>query len=119
MQIGEGAIATVVGAEDGPGEHRILMTREHRFDPDHITIRSGETIIWHSLNPGGHTSTTDPEKASDPSHARLPEGAEQWDSGVLASDNEFRLQLTVPGEYTYFCVPHQDMGMIGRITVEE
>ncbi len=48
---------------------------------------------------------------------RIPEGAEPWASDYLLPGQSFELRLTVAGIYDYFCVPHEEAGMVGRIVV--
>ena len=65
---------------------------------------------------------------------RIPEGAEYFSSGDMTSEEEARgnpspafitegesyeLTLETPGTYRYFCIPHEQLGMKGTITVEE
>jgi plastocyanin len=47
----------------------------------------------------------------------LPAGAAPFDSGSMQEGDIFRHTFTVPGTYTYLCVPHDRMGMVGRIVV--
>jgi plastocyanin len=54
----------------------------------------------------------------DPINASDPEGATAWHSGDIAAGESFAIQLIVPGEYRYFCKPHEMMGHVGTIVVE-
>ncbi len=108
------------GASPEAGTHLVEMTDELHFDPHHLTIRVGETVTWRTVGAVPHTSTCDPEKAQNPEeHVQLPEGAETWDSGTLEQGDEFERTFDVPGEYTYFCIPHEAQGMVAKLTVEE
>jgi plastocyanin len=104
---------------DGEGEEHVISIQDNEFDPDEIEIAPGDTVTW--INDGGlmHTSTLDPEIARDPENAVLPDGAETWDSGDMESGDEFSITLEVPGEYTYFCRPHEALGMTGTIIVTD
>jgi plastocyanin len=102
-----------------PTEHIVEIVGPHDFEPQEITITAGDTITWVNESDIQHTATLDPEIARDPEHAVLPEGAEPFDSGTLDPGDEFSITLTVPGEYVYFCIPHEALGQIGYITVEE
>jgi plastocyanin len=90
-----------------------------RFDPDQLTIKVGETVTWTTVGVIPHTSTDDPAKAQNPDHAKLPEGAEPWDSGMLNQGQSFSRTFDVPGEYAYFCIPHEVAGMLATLTVTE
>lgn len=108
------------GAQEGPQTHTVEMTDELIFDPAELTINVGDTVTWITTGVIPHTSTCDPEEAQNPEeHVQLPDGAETWNSGVVNQDEEFSHTLEVAGEYTYFCIPHEAVGMVGYITVQE
>jgi plastocyanin len=116
MMTGDEAATPVAGGQT----HFVEMTDELQFDPDRLTIRVGDTVTWRTVSVLPHTSTCDPEKATNPEeHVQLPEGAETWDSGLLGQGEEFSYTFEVPGEYTYFCIPHEANGMVASLTVEE
>jgi plastocyanin len=102
-----------------PQEHVIEITDGNVFSPDEITIAAGDTVTWVNLTDQVHTSSADPEIANDPNNVQLPDGAASWHSGNIEPDEEYSVTLEVPGIYVYFCYPHQDAGMIGRIIVED
>ena len=96
------------------------MNAQLRFDPERLTLRVGDTVLWRTVGAVPHTSTCDPEQAQNPEeHVQLPDGAETWDSGLIDEGGEFERAFEVAGEYTYFCIPHEGSGMIGYLTVEE
>jgi plastocyanin len=96
----------------------VKMTDEMRFEPDLLTIEAGQSITWRNTGTMVHTITTDPAKAQRLEHVSLPEGATGWDSGLLRAGESWRHTFEVPGEYTYFCIPHESAGMVGRIVVK-
>lgn len=96
----------------------VEMTNRLAFDPEHVTIRAGETIRWENTSHLVHTVTADPELAQVDAHAQLPEGAEPFDSGDVEPEQGFERTFDVAGDYRYFCQPHEAAGMTGRITVE-
>jgi plastocyanin len=102
-----------------PQEHVIEILDGNEFSPDEITIAPGDTVTWVNLTDQVHTSSADPEIANDPDNVELPDGAESWHSGNIEPEGEYSVTLEVPGVYVYFCYPHQDAGMIGRIIVED
>jgi plastocyanin len=97
----------------------IEMTDDLRFDPEELTISVGDTVTWRNISSVDHTATDDPSKAQDPANAVLPDGAEPWDSGNIEPGAEWSYTFETPGEYTYFCIPHEAAGMVARITVVE
>lgn len=97
----------------------VKMTDELRFDPDKVTLKVGETVTWQNAGTVAHTVTSDPGKASDKSHGVVPAGADPWDSGLIEGGKSFEHSFDSPGEFKYFCIPHEGTGMLGTIVVEE
>ncbi len=89
-----------------------------KFDPEQVTITQGGTVKWENTSQIVHTVTADPELANVPSSVKLPEGAETFNSGSMAAGETFSHTFDVPGEYRYFCIPHESAGMIGTVIVE-
>lgn len=87
------------------------------YDPIGIHIQPGQTIRWTNRDAGNsHTVTAyHPELFDRP--RRIPEKAKPWDSDYLLPNESFSLTLTVEGIYDYYCVPHEQAGMVGRIVV--
>lgn len=85
------------------------------FDPVGVQVEPGTTIRF--INESGqHTATAYCE--DNDKEQRIPEGAECWDSGMLVEQGAtFEVTLTEEGVYDYFCLPHEMLGMVGRIIV--
>jgi plastocyanin len=66
-----------------------------------------------------HTVTADPKRAKDPKHVELPTGAAPFDSGDIKAGASWQYTFDTPGRYTYVCVPHENLGMIGHVTVKK
>lgn len=96
----------------------VQMTNDMRFAPATVRIQAGATVTWRNTSSVGHTVTADPGLASDAAHVRLPEGASPFNSGNIPPGQSYSRTFEVAGSYTYFCVPHESQGMIGRIVVE-
>jgi plastocyanin len=88
------------------------------FLPDTVRIAAGEAVVWRNGGDIIHTVTGDPDRAERPGSVRLPAGARPFDSGDMRPGETFRHVFTVPGEYVYFCVPHELAGMVGVVIVE-
>ncbi|WP_336036874.1 plastocyanin/azurin family copper-binding protein [Halobacterium yunchengense] len=91
----------------------------------------GDTVVWANSGSRNHTVT-----AYDDG---VPEGAdyfasggfedeqaarEAWekslgDGGILAPGETYEHTFEVAGDYYYFCVPHEDAGMLGKVVVTE
>jgi plastocyanin len=102
-----------------PQEHIVEIVNPHDYDPDEIRIVVGDTVTWVNNSDMAHTATADPELARNEESVQLPDGAEPWDSGTLEPGEEFSYTFDVPGEYIYFCIPHEVLGQIGTILVVE
>jgi plastocyanin len=86
------------------------------FDPIGLWVPSGQTVRW-VLHHDVHT-TTAYHPRNDHHSLRIPEGAAPWDSGFLVKPGaHFDVTLTVEGVYDYYCMPHEQAGMVGRIIV--
>lgn len=103
----------------GPGDEGtvIEMTDQLTFSPESVTIPSGGRVTWRNTSDVLHTATGDPARAADPAHASLPPGVAPWDSGGVTAGAEYSRTFDVPGEYRYFCIPHEGVGMLGTIIV--
>jgi plastocyanin len=120
--------AGCIGGSAGSGDYDVGMTAR-RFDPEVLTVEPGATVVWRNTSTITHTVS-----AYDDG---LPEAAEYFATGDVASEEEARSDwigartgalfqgetyehtFEIPGVYSYFCVPHEPGGMIGRITVGE
>ncbi|MCW8193852.1 c-type cytochrome [Proteobacteria bacterium 005FR1] len=97
----------------------VEMTDKLKYVPAKITIQPGGTVEWRNTSSLVHTVTADAQKASDKSHVKLPPKAGSFDSGNIQPGGSYRKTFDVPGQYRYFCIPHEAAGMIGEITVVE
>ena len=97
------------------------------FEPARLEVRVGETVVWRNTNSRAHTVTA--------YGASLPEGADYFASGgygseraardafwnefggALATRDTYEHAFAVPGRSDYFCVPHEQGGMVGTVVV--
>ena len=105
-------------AESKSDDLEIEMNDELGFEPKELTIEVGQTVIWKNVGKMVHTSTNDPSKAQKTEHSVLPQGAPAWDSGLLRTGQTWTHTFDVAGDYSYFCVPHESMNMVGKIVVK-
>jgi plastocyanin len=110
------------------GDYDVGMTAV-AFDPPELAVDAGETVVWQNTSSRGHTVT-----AFDDG---LPDGADYFASGGFDSESAARdawrdglgglidggetysHTFTVPGTYSYLCVPHEQAGMVGTVEVGE
>jgi plastocyanin/uncharacterized membrane protein len=95
----------------------VTMTDDMTFMPATLTIPVGTTVRWENHSKDTHTVTADPARASDAKEILLPGGAEPFDSGKVRPGGSYSITFVVTGTYKYVCVPHEMMGMMGRIDV--
>lgn len=86
------------------------------FDPIGAFVEPGQTVRW-TVEQDVHTSTAYHPK-NDNHSLRIPERAQPWDSGYLVEPgSRFEVTLRIEGVYDFFCAPHEQAGMVGRLVV--
>ena len=123
-------LVAFVGACSGDSEpertNRISMNDAHAFEPSVAGVEGGVQITFTNDDDEPHTVTAYEDS--------LPNGAAYFSSGGLSNEqearddvgraliapgDEFTLTLDEPGNYRYFCIPHEGHGMKGEIQVGE
>ena len=86
------------------GQEVTVRMEDNFFSPANITVEPGTTVTWVQSGNNPHTTT---------SYDGL------WDSGMIegGSGGTFSFTFEEPGTYDYFCIPHEEMGMVGSVTV--
>lgn len=83
-------------------EHVVEMTR-HRFVPDEITIKKGDSVKFVNKSVNLHNVVAEKLKIRT----------------KLIKKGEFLvIKPDQVGDFSYYCQPHRSMGMTGRIKVE-
>lgn len=121
-------LAGCTGSTAQPDEWDIGMSAS-KFKPASKTVSVGTTVVWRNTSKQGHTVTA--------YGAQIPDAADYFASGgfaseadaraayadgsagVLGAGESFEHEFTEPGEYAYFCLPHERVGMAGTIEVRE
>lgn len=110
-----GTIATSVVAGAGTSgtvsaqQETVVSMGNNYFDPIGLRIEPGTTVRF-EIEAGSHSATAYGD--------RIPTEATPFDSDVM-SEGSFDRTFDVPGTYDYYCIPHESMGMVGRIVVGE
>lgn len=112
-----GLTGATAPAQSGKTGATVAITDSFRFDPDTVTIHAGEAVEWKNEFHFRHTVTDDPKMAGQAEDAALPAGAEAFSSQEIPPGGSYRRMLSVPGTYRYFCMPHEGIGMLGKIIV--
>jgi plastocyanin len=106
-----------VEGSESPLAALVDMTNRLQFSPDTVRIQAGGTVLWRNASALVHTVTADPGRAVRVESVHLPASAQPFHSGEIRPGEEFRHTFAVPGEYRYFCVPHELAGMVGVVIV--
>lgn len=86
------------------------------FRPRGVLLRPGQSVRWVNSDVGNvHTVTAYHPDNGKP--LRIPAQAAAWNSGYLMPEASFVMTFDVPGVYDYFCIPHEQAGMVGRLIV--
>ena len=102
----------------------IALTSARTYDPGTLTVPVGTTVTWTNDSDEAHSVTA--------YESSIPSGAEYFSSTgysseaqarahvekLLTAGQEYSVKFDVPGTYEYFCIPHEDQGMTGKIVVE-
>ncbi|HLQ12925.1 MAG TPA: cupredoxin family copper-binding protein [Steroidobacteraceae bacterium] len=92
------AIGAAAGA--GPVTHQVTIDGV-RFDPQELTVRAGDTIVWSNHDPFPHTATA---------------VGRQFNSREIASGRSWKFTARKKGVFAYACLLHPTM--LGTLRVE-
>ncbi len=119
LAIAAGPIASARAADAKPALTVAMKDEAPFYTPAKATIKVGQTVEWVNKGTTVHDVSTNVSNARNPKDVELPKAAKPFDSGFIPPGGKFRYTFTVPGKYKYFCVPHEDAGMVGYLTVEK
>jgi len=98
----------------------VAMDDGMTFVPATLVVKLGDSVTWRNQSESMvHTATADTAKVRDPANVHLPQGVAPWHSGSIAPGHSWSYTFETPGTYRYCCVPHELVGMVGTVTVEE
>jgi plastocyanin len=80
-----------------------IVIKDFHFDPQVLTVKSGEKITWTNRDEEPHTVVSVEKQFKK--------------SGPLDTDQEFTITAGAPGTYTYYCSVHPKM--TGTIVVKK
>lgn len=78
-------IFLVIGCA-GKGERQYVRIQDSAYDPDSITISSGDTVEWTNLDPINHTVV-----------------GTDFSSGNITSQDSYEHTFNKTGTYNYYC----------------
>jgi plastocyanin len=119
-------VALALGACFSGDGNTVAMQSGQRFEPEVLTVDAGETVTFVNESEDAHTVTAYeneiPKAASyfsSGGFANENEARDDLAGGLLSAGEKFDVRFEMPGTYQYFCIPHEDSGMVGRIVVEQ
>jgi plastocyanin len=110
-----------IAQETDTAQTYVVEFKDFFFDPIGLNIKQGDTVIWIDAREGSNTphTATSYHPMFD-KELRTPEEAEPFNTGFFDELNQtYEYTFDVIGLYDYFCIPHEDTGMVGRILCEE
>jgi plastocyanin len=102
----------------------VLEGSEYKFVPAALTIKAGDMVRFKDVSGGPHNiqfySDSIPAGASAALDAGMPDKMAPLASPMLETGAAYTVSFAgAPlGEYKFYCLPHQAMGMKGMITVQ-
>ena len=124
------ATARTASAQEAT-QYTVGMTDNLVFDPVEITISPGDTLVWVNRGTIGHSVTAYDDGIPDDADyfasggfdaegaARRAYQTGDTASGDITSGSRYQHTFDAEGAYDYFCIPHENLGMVGSVTVEE
>lgn len=113
------------GDGDGEAENIIEMNDDLEFVPDTFEVAVGETVTWENVGSVEHSVTAYgddiPEDAAYFASGGFDSESAARDAypdGSIAGDDTYEHTFDTAGEYQYFCIPHEQAGMVGTLTVK-
>ena len=129
--LGTGAAVALSGCaaagSSGGDDYDVGMTAV-AFRPSELTVSVGETVVWDNTSSRAHSVTAyesgipeDADYFASGGYDSEAAAREAWTNldGAITSGDTYEHTFEVPGNYDYFCIPHERGGMVGRIVVEE
>ena len=114
------------GDGDGETENIIEMNDDLEFVPDTFEVAVGETVTWENVGSVGHSVTAYEDEIPDDAkyfasgdHDSESAARDAYpDEGDIPGGETYEHTFDTAGEYQYFCIPHEQAGMTGTVTVQ-
>lgn len=102
----------------------VLEGSEYKFVPASLTIKAGDMVRFKDVGGGPHNVQFYPDSiptgAATSLDAGMPDKMGSLMSPMVETGGSYTISFAgAPvGDYRYYCLPHQAMGMKGMITVQ-
>jgi plastocyanin len=124
-----GGPASQSAAPAGTGKthdvNMVLDGSKYKYDPDNLTIASGDVVRYHNKSGGPHNvsfwADSIPKGAGDALKKSMPNQMAPLEGPLLTEPDvvyEVSFAGAPKGEYKYYCLPHLALGMRAKLTVK-
>lgn len=103
----------------------VLEGSKYKYDPDNLTIKSGDVVRFHNKSGGPHNVSFWPDSipsgAADVLTKNMPDQMAPLESPLLTEpDAVYQVSFAgaPTGNYKFYCLPHLALGMRGKLKVE-
>jgi plastocyanin len=103
----------------------VLEGSKYKFDPENLTIQSGDVVRYHNKSGGPHNvsfwADSIPSGAADVLKKNMPDQMAPLEGPLLtAPDAVYQVSYAgaPKGDYKYYCLPHLALGMKAKLTVK-
>jgi plastocyanin len=126
---GESAGAAPAAAPAATGKthdvNMVLDGSKYKYDPDNLTIQSGDVVRFHNKSGGPHNVSFWPDSipngAADVLKKNMPDQMAPLE-GPLLTEPDAVYQVSFAGapkgDYKFYCLPHLALGMRAKLTVQ-
>jgi plastocyanin len=122
------ATAGCMGSSGGTDskQQSVGMTEDYTFDPKTVRIPVGTTVVWKNTSKVAHTVTAyedmiPKDAAYFASGGFKSERAarKNVNAGLIGPDEQYEHTFEQAARYRYFCIPHESLGMVGTVQVQQ
>jgi plastocyanin len=103
----------------------VLNGSKYEFQPDNLTIKSGDVVRYHNKSGGPHNVSFWPDSipsgAADVLKKNMPNQMAPLEGPLLTEPDatyEVSYAGAPKGVYKIYCLPHLALGMHGKVTVQ-
>jgi plastocyanin len=103
----------------------VLDGSKYKYDPDNLTIKSGDVIRFHNKSGGPHNVSFWPDSvpsgAADALKKNMPNQMAPLEGPLLTEPDatyEVSFAGAPKGDYKFYCLPHLALGMRGKLSVQ-
>jgi plastocyanin len=119
------AAAAPAGTGKTHDVNMVLDGSKYKYDPDNLTIQSGDVVRYHNKSGGPHNVSFWPDSipggASDVLNKNMPNQMAPLEGPLLTEPDvvyEVSFAGAPKGDYKFYCLPHLALGMRGKLTVK-